>query len=312
MRDASGTIVIGYDGSDDAENAIRCAGDLLAPRRAVVAFVWDSLADLLLHSGIDGLEGSMREAAEEVDAEDAREAKQIARRGVELAQAAGFEAVAAVARGKPKAWPTLLALAEQCGAVAVVVGSRGLGRVRSALLGSVSSGVLDHAHIPVLIVPPLEDPRAPGPVVIGYDGSEHATAAVETAGRLLKVRESILRTVWISYHAVAPGGVAGAPAAVVAAAAGEIDRGLRECAQRTAEQGARLAAGQGLEVQAKAVPADGNVWRTLLDTAHAHRAAAVVVGSRGSSGFGAALTGSVSRALVHHAPAPVLVVRPPA
>ena len=68
---------------------------------------------------------------------------------------------------------------------------------------------------------------------------------------------------------------------------------------------------QGLEVQAEAVHGDGNAWRTLLDTAHAHRAAAVVVGSRGKSAIGAALVGSVSRALVHHAPAPVLVVRPP-
>jgi nucleotide-binding universal stress UspA family protein len=148
--------------------------------------------------------------------------------------------------------------------------------------------------------------------VIGYDGSDHASAAIDAAGRLLKVRESILQTVWISYTAVAPAGVAGPPAAVVAQAVEEIDRGLRERAQKTAHRGARLAAAQGLEVQAEAVQADRNVWRTLLNTAHAHRAAAVVVGSRGSSTVGSALTGSVSRALVHHAPAPVLVVRPAA
>ena len=34
--------------------------------------------------------------------------------------------------------------------------------VKSALLGSVSSGVLDHAQLPVLIVPPLEEAHAPG------------------------------------------------------------------------------------------------------------------------------------------------------
>ena len=205
----------------------------------------------------------------------------------------------------------MLALAEQHRAAAVVVGSRGLGRVKSALLGSVSSGVLSHAHLPVLIVPLLEDLPGPGPVVIGYDGSEHSRAAVVAAGRLLKVREAALRTAWNSYRAVAPAGAAGVPVAVTTKAAEEIDRAARERAQRTAEQGARLAASHGLEVQAEAVEADGSAWGALLDTAYTRRAAAVVVGSRGNSAFESALVGSVSRALVHHAPAPVLVVRPP-
>ena len=61
---APGPVVIGYDGSDEAENAIQRASELLAPRRAVVAFVWDLLSELLLHTDFDNLTGSMREAAE--------------------------------------------------------------------------------------------------------------------------------------------------------------------------------------------------------------------------------------------------------
>jgi nucleotide-binding universal stress UspA family protein len=311
MQDSSGTIVIGYDGSEEADDAISCAGRLLAPRRAIVAHVWDALSELLLHTDIDHLTGTMKEAAEELDAEDARESQELANRGAELAEAAGFEAVPTAARGRPKAWPTLLELAEKHDAAAVVAGSRGLGRVKSALLGSVSSGLLNHARLPVLIVPPLEEKTAPGPVVVGYDGSDDATAAVESAGRLLRVRETLLQTVWTSYSAVAPAGVAGAPVAVVAKAAAEIDRNTRDAAQRTAEQGARLAAAQGLEVRAEAVQADGTPWRTLLDAAHDHRAACVAVGSRGLSTVEATLMGSVSRALIHHSPAPVLVVRRP-
>lgn len=310
MQDRNATILIGYDGSEDAEAAIRSAGALLAPRRAVVAHVWDSLSELLLHSDVDHLTGTMREAADEMDAEDRRKAQKLAERGVELAEAAGFEATAAIERGRPKAWPTLLELASEHGAAVVVVGSRGLGYVKSALLGSVSSGVLDHAQIPVLVVPPLEEDHAPGPVVIGYDGSEHADAAVKAAGRLLAVREVVLQTVWSSYEAVASAGLAGAPVGVVTKGTEELDKALREGAQRTAEQGARLAAAAGLEVEAEPVPGDGGPWRALCETASARRAAAVVVGSRGRSAFGAALLGSNSRALIHHAAAPVLVVRP--
>lgn len=48
--------MIGYDGSDEAAAAIRCAGGLLAPRRALVAHVWTSLA-ARFHSEVDGLRG---------------------------------------------------------------------------------------------------------------------------------------------------------------------------------------------------------------------------------------------------------------
>jgi nucleotide-binding universal stress UspA family protein len=43
-------------------------------------------------------------------------------------------------------------LAEQMGADLVVLGGRGLGGVRRALIGSVSDSVVRHAHCPVLVV----------------------------------------------------------------------------------------------------------------------------------------------------------------
>jgi nucleotide-binding universal stress UspA family protein len=311
MRDNASTILIGYDGSDDAENAIRRAGRLLGPRQAVVAYVWDSLAELLLYKDIEGITGPMRESARELDEEEADAATNIAERGAELAEAAGFRPVPVVAKGKPKAWPTLLELAREHGAGAVVVGSRGLGFVQSALLGSVSSGLLDRAQVPVLVVPPGDEELPPGPVLIGYDGSDQAAAAIEAAGRLFDGREALVQTVWRSCREAAAGGVAGAPVGVVVEAVEKLDTEVRQRAQETAEGGAELAAAQGLEARAEAVCAVRNVGSALLDEARANQASAIVVGSHGRSGFASAFMGSVSRALVHHAPAPVLVVRPP-
>ena len=311
MRDTSSTVLIGYDGSEDAAEAIRTAGRLFGPRPAIVAFVWDSLAELLLNTDIDTMYEPLREPARLLDDEERAEATAVAARGTQLATEAGFDAVPVIARGKPKAWPALLGLADQHDAEAVVVGSRGLGGVKSALLGSVSSGVLDHGHRPVMVVPPLGDDPPSGPLLAGYDGSEQAGAAIEAAGRLFSVREILVETVWLSCLETAAAGVAGMPAGAALKGAHEIDDELRAGAQRTAEQGAELAAAQALEARGEALTGQGNVWSTLLHAAENQGASAIVLGSRGRSAFAANVLGSVSRALVHHAPAPVLVVRPP-
>ncbi len=46
----------------------------------------------------------------------------------------------------------IVRLAEEIGADLIVIGSRGLGGVRRALMGSVSDSVVRHAHCPVLVV----------------------------------------------------------------------------------------------------------------------------------------------------------------
>ena len=52
---------------------------------------------------------------------------------------------------------TIVKIARENNANAIVMGSRGLGTVRRTLLGSVSDYVLHHAHIPTCVIPPLEE-----------------------------------------------------------------------------------------------------------------------------------------------------------
>ena len=47
---------------------------------------------------------------------------------------------------------TLARLADERDAAAVVVGTRGLGRVKSAMLGSTSRGLMHHTRRPVVVV----------------------------------------------------------------------------------------------------------------------------------------------------------------
>jgi nucleotide-binding universal stress UspA family protein len=51
-------------------------------------------------------------------------------------------------------------VAEHIGAGLIVMGSRGLGGVRRALMGSVSDSVVRHAHCPVLVVRPEKEQAA--------------------------------------------------------------------------------------------------------------------------------------------------------
>ena len=48
--------------------------------------------------------------------------------------------------------PQIVALAEEIEAGLIVMGSRGLGGIRRALMGSVSDSVVRHAHCPVMVV----------------------------------------------------------------------------------------------------------------------------------------------------------------
>ena len=48
--------------------------------------------------------------------------------------------------------PGIVTVAEEIGAGLIVMGSRGLGGIRRALMGSVSDSVVRHAHCPVLVV----------------------------------------------------------------------------------------------------------------------------------------------------------------
>lgn len=143
-------VLIGTDGSDDAIAAAQRAVELLAAG-ATVRVVCIAEPPVVASSGMEsGFTGGIA-TAEEVDAAWTAVGAQ-AEDALERTAAAlgGASVVTEVVRGAPGA--ALCDRAAELGADVVVVGSRGLGAIRRALLGSVSSYVVNNAPCPVLVV----------------------------------------------------------------------------------------------------------------------------------------------------------------
>ena len=148
----SGPILLCYDRSASARRAVETAARLFPGHTAIVLHVWSPLAVLAAAYGAVALD-----AYDEGDLQ--RGAQGVAEEGAELARAAGLDAQAVLAEaGYEGTWHTIVNASAEHGAGVIVLGARGLSTFQSALLGSVSHGVAQHAHVPVLIVPPA----APG------------------------------------------------------------------------------------------------------------------------------------------------------
>ncbi|MGC9219957.1 MAG: universal stress protein [Solirubrobacteraceae bacterium] len=143
-------ILIAYDGSENGRATIAQAGVLFPGEPATVLTVWRRFVDTVARLGAGvGLLVDSGEADESFEQTAAEQAQQ----GAELALQAGLNATARTAVVDSTIADTILAEAAACGANAIVVGSRGRSGVRSLMLGSVSHNVLQHADLPVVVVP---------------------------------------------------------------------------------------------------------------------------------------------------------------
>lgn len=147
---ADGPLLLCFDGSEDARRAIERGGALFAGRRAVVVTVWQPIADLnsLAWTGTTATPVDVVELNRAAAEDGAR----VADEGARVAREAGLEAQPFAVQASGPVWNTIVEIADRQDAAAIVMGSRGLSGVRSILLGSVSSGVLHHAHRPTLVI----------------------------------------------------------------------------------------------------------------------------------------------------------------
>lgn len=284
----AGSIVVGVDGSESGTRALDwAAGQALLEHRPLTLAHGLGPAGMAW-AGQAGLDAQVLLDAMRVSGTAVLEA---ARKHV-VAQAPDLQIYDLLHVSDPR--EVLLELSYD--ASMVVLGSRGLGAIRSLLLGSVGVAVSKHAHCPVVVLRPAQAGAARDSVLVGIDGTERSQEVLEFAYRIAAARDLPLTVVHCYWNTAI---VAGIP------------QGLGD-ASELEEQ--RLLLAESVAGMAEKFPD----VRVQSQVAHSHaddyliRAASrndlVVVGDHHGGPLSHLTRGSVAASVAEHAPCTVAVV----
>ena len=179
----------------------------------------------------------------------------------------------------------------------VVVGSRGHGRTGDLLIGSVSQHLARHATCPVAVVRPAHTAGSRR-IVVGIDGSKTSSEALEYACRRAeRTGESVTAIHAWHEHAPSTDVWSSEPRAIGSLPHRQVLLAESVAGVRTDHP--------DIVLEQEAVPVAP--VRCLIDASR--NASLLVVGSHGLGFFGGLLLGSVSQGVLHRAECPVVVVR---
>ena len=280
MVSSMARIVVGFDGSEDAREALDWGVRELRRRDA-------SLRVLVVHRDrpLAGARSRSREVAEKTAALAGDILDGVGLRDVEVEVRDGL--------------PSEVLIGESANAALTVLGAQGRGRLSGTVLGSVSQHVTRHAGGPVVVVRQTPK-RAADRIVVGVDGSVGSELALDFA---LDHASRTGLPVFALYGWRLPGSATTAlTGSVPDRAADDIEEAGRFLAEAVAGWAEKY---PDVSVTREAIPVPAG--RALTDASD--NARLVVVGSRGRGAFEGLLLGSVSQTVLHQARCPVAVVR---
>jgi nucleotide-binding universal stress UspA family protein len=289
MAQEVSNVVVGFDGSADAQRALEWGIAEAAERKAALHVIVSQGPRL----------SSYPRPVDEVVA--ARTAVWVDQAQATSARAGHTADVVEVVDGPPAE----VLVSRSDARTLVVLGSQGHGRISGPYQGSVSQHVARYAVGPVVVVRPVTSPGSTR-IVVGVDGSGGSEDALRFGFERASRTGAGLSVIygWRSQAALAMGMGGTVPfGAMVPVDVAEESAGAEVL---LAESVAGLAEKYpDVEVHREAIPVPAA--RALADASQS--AAMVVVGSRGRGAWAGLLLGSVSQAVLQHAECPVAIVR---
>ena len=155
-------ILLASDGSETAAHATEVAVELSKKTDSELHVLYvGEYSPALLYPQAADTSWVVQENLAPIQEEQGQQFEQVARQTLDaevqqVRAVGGTVAQAHLRMGTPDA--EVVDLAEELSVGLVVVGSRGLGGIRRALMGTVSDSVVRHAHCPVLVVRKEEEP----------------------------------------------------------------------------------------------------------------------------------------------------------
>jgi nucleotide-binding universal stress UspA family protein len=217
------------------------------------------------------------------------EASQAAERAATILKERWTQVTTVVAEGDARV--EILHVADEARADMVVVGARGLGRIKRLLGGSTSLAVARYARCSVAVVP--EVPRPLGRVLVGLDDSPASRAAVAFLSRFALTAETSI----ILLHVLREDSPQ---------ASGPNERSRAEQLLADAETGLAKR-----ECSIERMLGAGDAAGEIVRVARERDVDLVVLGARGLRTLGRLFLGSVSEAVLHHAGRAVIIAREP-
>ena len=288
------TILVPLDGSELAEQVLPYASEIARRATAEILLltsiqpvgIWDATATAI------NWEREERVAQEYLDAQKER------------LQAAGVKV--RVKREHGEAAAGILETAEAEDVSLIAISTHGRSGLTRWLFGSVADRIVQHSHVPLLMIRPDEKAAAPTfqKILVPLDGSETAASVLPFVEEMAKLFGASL----VLYHAVPPISAYPGFETVNPQLDGQVLQEMQQQARELLSRAARDLEGRGLHATV-AVSIDLAV-DGVLHAAKETGADLIAIGTHGRSGIGRMVMGSVANAVMRRSELPCLLVHP--